>query len=569
MRRVCILIAITVLLFSLAVGASAVTGASSVGSYATVSADGSCQVTMTVTLHLEQEVSELYFPVPSNASDITLNGSRTWTTGADGVRRVDLSKLVGGALGDFTVNIHYTLSNVIQKTEAGTLELQIPLLSGFSYPVSAMTFSVTLPGAVEGTPSFSSGYHQAEIEKRMAYTVEGAAISGSFQEELKDHETLTMTLAVSEEMFPQTVAEIRNTDFVYTAIGVCAGLALLYWLLFLRTLPFWRQYCPEPPEGYTAGEMGCILNTQGIDLTMTVFSWAQLGYILIQIDRHDRVLLHKRMEMGNERSEVERHYFRKLFGKKQMVETSGYHYAQLCKIASKRAAGLQEVMRRGSGNPRIFRALVSGVGLFGGIALGSALSGGAALQDLVIVLLAAAGAVSAWLIQGWCSGLFLREKQGLWVGLGCCGAWLILGLIAQQFIMSLWIVLGLLLAGAMMAYGGRRTEWGRQMCGRILGLRHHLRTVSKAELQRICNSNPEYFYTLAPHAIALGSDKAFSKRFGNLRLPGCPWLTTGMDAHMTASEWAELMRYAASLMDARSKQLFTEKLFRLIDGFRR
>ena len=569
MRRFLILFTAVLLLVSLATGISAATEASSVGTFATVSADGSCQVTMSITLHLEQGVTEMYFPIPAGAKDVTVNGSRAWTGSADGARRVDLSKLINGIVGDFTVSIHYSLSNLVSKTEAGTLELTLPLLSGFDYPISSMSFSVTLPGAVEGTPVFSSGYHQAEIEKNMSYTVEGATISGSFLDDLKDHETLTMTLAVSDTMFPQSVVKIRDMSFVYTAIGICAGLAFLYWLFFLRTLPFWRQYCPEPPEGCTAGQMGCILYTRGIDLTMMVFSWAQLGYILIQIDRHDRVLLHKRMEMGNERSETERFWFRKLFGKKKMVETSGYHYAQLCRIAAKRPSGLQELMRPRSGNTRIFRALASGVGLFGGIALGNSLGSGAALQDFVVVLLAAAGAVSAWLIQDWSLSLLLRDKQPLWLALGCCGIWLILGLIAQAFVMSLWIVLGLLLAGLMASFGGRRTYWGRQVCGQLLGLRHYLRTVSKPELQRITRQNPDYFFALAPHAMALGSDKAFSKQFGNTRLPGCTWLTTGMDAHMTAAEWCDLMRYAASLMDARSKQLTTEKLMRLLGSLRR
>lgn len=569
MRRFSIGLLVMILLLSMAVGASAATSASNIGSFATVSADGSCQVSLNVTLHLEQGVTQIYFPLPSNASHVTVNGSRAWVSHANGTRQVNLSKLTNGMAGDFTVTIHYSLSNVVKRTEAGLLELQLPLLSGFSYPVSSMTFSVSLPGAVESAPSFSSGYHQSEIEKNMTYTMEGATISGTIHQELNDHETLTMLLPVTDAMFPQTTIEIQDTDFVYTAIGICAGLAFLYWILFLRTLPFLRQYCPEPPEGTTAGELGCILNTQGLDLTMTVFSWARMGYILIQIDRHDRVLLHKRMEMGNERSETERFYFRKLFGKKQLVETTSYHYAQLCRMAAKRPAGLAELMRPHSGNPRIFRALASGIGLFGGVALGSALGGGAALHGLVVFLVTVFGAVSAWLIQQWAFCLLLRGKQKLWIALGCCAIWLILGVITQSFTMCLWIVSGLLLAGLLTAFGGRRTSWGRQACGQLLGLRHYLRTIPVGELQRISRSNPEYFHTMAPYALASGTDKAFAKRFGPGKLPGCPWLTTGMDAHMNASDWAELMRWTADAMDARSKQLTTEKLLRLLDGFRK
>ena len=58
-------------------------------------------------------------------------------------------------------------------------------------------------------------------------------------------------------------------------------LALLYWLLTLRTLPLVSSRASTAPEGITAGELGCRLTLTGGDLTMMVFSWAQLGYLLI------------------------------------------------------------------------------------------------------------------------------------------------------------------------------------------------------------------------------------------------------------------------------------------------
>ena len=568
MRRILILAVTLLLSLSLSISASAATSVSSLGSFATVSADGSCQVTMTVTLHLEQSFSELYFPLPANASNVTVNGSRGWTDRADGVRRVNLSRLVNGAIGDVTVNLHYTMKNLVQRTDSGLLELQLPLLAGFAHPITAMNFSVTLPGAVEAAPGFSSGYHQAEIEKSMTYTVEGATISGSFDAPLKDHETLTLILNVTDTMFPQSVLEIRDNGFVTSAMLICAGVAFLYWLIFLRALPFIRQYCPEPPEGFTAGELGCILNTRGVDLTMMIFSWAQLGYVLIQIGKDDKVYIHKRMDMGNERSETERHYFRKLFSKKDIVNTSSYSYAMLCLTAGKKPAGLQEILRPRSGNVRIFRGIISGIGLFGGIALGNNLGGGA-LRDVFTILLALCGGISAWVIQDWSCGLLLRDRHKLYLAFSCCGLWLLFGLMGQCFNLCLWIIFGLLFAGLLMAFGGRRTSWGRQLCRQLLGLRHYLRTISSHELQRISQANPDYFYNLAPHAIALGADAVFAKRFGGLKLPDCPYLTADISRSMTASEWMRIMRLAADLMDARSKQIPMEKLIQFIRGLKR
>ena len=62
---------------------------------------------------------------------------------------------------------------------------------------------------------------------------------------------------------------------------------------------------------------------------MMVFTWAQLGYLLIQTDSGGKVLLHKRMDMGNERSLFENKIFALLFGSRQAVDATGYPYAKL------------------------------------------------------------------------------------------------------------------------------------------------------------------------------------------------------------------------------------------------
>lgn len=566
MRRVFGLVLAVLITVLLAVPVSGATEATACSVHATVSSDSSCQVTVTANLRLEQAQENLTFPVPKEAVNVTLNGSRVRTSSQNGVRLVDLSKVVGNATGNFSVNIHYTLNDVIHTDENGILQLQLPLLSGFVYPVEAMEFSVTLPGQFAGLPSFSSGYHQADIEKHMTYDVSGATVSGSFLQELKDRETLTMTLAVTEEMFPQSVIEMGGYDFGKTAMMVCAALALVYWLLFLRNIPIWRGKYTVPPEGYSAGEMGCVLHTQGADLNLMVLTWAQLGYVQLHRERAGRVLVRKQMDMGNERGENELRYFRKLFAKRDLVDTAGIQYAQLCLFAEKKPAGVRELIHPRSGNLQVFRGLSSGIGLFGGVTLAVALTEGAALQPLVVFLLAVAGAVSAWWIQSWARCLLLHSKGRLRLCLLTGAVWLLLGLIAGQLAVSLWIVSGLLAAGLLLAYGGRRTDLGRQLQSQVLGLRTFLRTVPKQELQRICSGNPEYFYTLMPYAIALGVGRAFARRFGKTRLPDCPYITMVSDSHLTATEWSRLMTQVVETMDARSRQMPMERLIAFVRG---
>lgn len=554
MRKILALAAVVALILALAVAVSAETGATNANFYATVSADGSCQVSLTATVHIEQAGGELTFPIPGDATGVTLNGSRVRAAKSGQFRYVDLSDILGQMTGDVSIALQYTLPDVLNDTETGALQLAVPILCGFPYGVKAMGFSVTLPGEISTRPTFSSGYHQTDIEKSMDISVSGAAISGSFLTELKDHETLTMTLDVSEDMFPRPIVDMRNTDFCTIAIGICAALALLYWLLFLRFIPSRVHQEAAPPEGYSAGQLGGILHARGFDLTGAVFSWAQLGYLHIWLDRRDRVLLEKRMDMGNERSEAERRWFRKLFSRRTTVDATGGFYTQLCVEAAKKPVGIQPLLHPHTGSPVIFRGIASGIGLFGGLFIGIGLGNGALLEGLLIVLSAFLGCVGGWYLQGWAYGLLLRDRQPLYISIGISVVWLLLGLAAKAFVPTLLTVLGFLFAGLLLAWGSRRNAQGRQTVSQTLGLRRYLCSVPKTRLQQICEIDPDYFFTLAPFALALGVSSAFARRFGKIRLSGCPYLTAGEKDRMTAGEWSLLLQHTASVMDAGSRQ---------------
>ena len=182
-----------VCLLATSVFASSVTA---MESHSTVSSDGSCQVSINATVHLDSAVDKLIFPIPGNATGITLNGSRVTAPKKDGVKNLNIKKLTGGMAGDFSLHIAYNLSEVVRYNEEGILQMQIPLLSGFAYGVEEIRFSVTLPGTTDVLPSFVSGYHQSSIEQSLAFQTDGATVSGHSLKPMKDHETLTLIMAV-------------------------------------------------------------------------------------------------------------------------------------------------------------------------------------------------------------------------------------------------------------------------------------------------------------------------------------------------------------------------------------
>ena len=566
-RKVWVFLCAVLLISSLAATVFA-TEASGMNATANVASDGSCQISLALTLRVDGATDKLYFPLPADASGIRVNGSRVTSAKEGDIQNINLSRFVKGVNGDVSVNIQYALHGLVTETEIGTLQLQLPLLSGFGYTISDMEFTVNLPGEIKSSPSFTSGYHQAAIEQHLSYTVEGNAISGNALKAMKDHETLVMTLPVEESMFSRAVVQTESAAAAWIGMGVCAGLALVYWLIFLRFLPL-RQRHTEAPEGFTAGQMGCILGCGGVDLTLTVFSWAQLGYILIQTDRRGKVLLHKRMDMGNERSEAEQRVFRNLFSGRKTLDATAGRYAELSSQLGARPAGVRELYRKHSGNPLMVRVLCAGAGMFAGGGIGAVMGNGAALQWFLIILMGALGALSGYVIPTWTdSGLF-RNKHRLFTGLGLCVVWVILGLIAKIGGLGITMAILLLILGVLFGWSGLRTDLGKVTAGQILGLRHYLRGKDKSQLSHARQMDPDYFFRMAPYAMALGVGKAFAKAMGPEKPDRCPYLSTGTNGHMYASHWMEELELTAAAMDARKQSRYVEKFLKLLQRIRK
>lgn len=559
MKKAAAVISLFLLVFGLAITAYAATGVTGGEFNATVSSDGSCLVTMEMELHLEAGESNLVFPLPSNAKSITINGKPARTTLSGSTRGVKLSSVLGSVAGDFSIRLQYTLTGTVEYNESGKLILTLPMLSGFYHPIRDVKFTITLPGDFDLRPVFSSGYYSQTIESSLDYEIMGSTISGKVIKELKDRETLVMTMEVPDTVFPQNPVKQWTMGVEEILMIVLSALAVLYWALFLRSLPFLPRRSTVPPEGYTAGELSGLLTGCGNDLTMMIFSWAQLGYILIHVGDSGRVTLHKRMEMGNERDPEEVRIFRNLFGKRRYIDGTGYHYAALCRKVAAGSDNARDLYKRSSGNPIGFRVLCALIGLLSGISLGRAIVGSALLGILLIAILAAAGGIASWLMQDWVRGLHLNDKAAMTLGLSLAGIWTLAGAMAGIWNVTLCVSAAQLLCGLASAYGGRRTALGRQTVSQFLGFRKYLKKLSPQEAQRISRSDPDYFFAMAPYALAMGVEKPFAASFKSRKLNACAYLTTGMDGHLTATEWCQIMERAVHSLDHRQKRLFLER----------
>lgn len=574
MRRLFLTLALCIALAGVVcIPASAETAATQVNLQCTVSSDGDCQVSMNVRLRLEAAYDQMAFPIPANARNVTLNGNNASTSPTSSATLVDLSKITRDYTGDISVQIGYTIPEAVkitvpETTSSGSgtstdpfLQLTIPLLCSFDYPVEFLSFTITMPSEkMTDAPYFTSIYRQISIMSDLNVEVRGSQIIGTSLVKLNDREGITMTMKVPEEMFPSVSTYVRQGNPELVPIVGFALAALLYWLLFLRCLPILPIRATIPPEGITAGELGCRLTLSGGDLTMMVFSWAQLGYLLIHLDGNGRVMLHKRMDMGNERSQFENKIFRALFGSRRVVDGTGIGYAVLSQRVATMIPNERNMYKGSSGNPKIFRGLACISQIFCGVCVAMNMSTLPVLEWMMALILGIFGAVSAWLIQAMAYRTHLRGKMPFLVGTLCILVWLGLGFLSQQIWIPLCCCLGQILMGYMAAYGGRRSELGRHDAGMVLGLRRYLKRLPRTEVGRLLTIDPDYFFNMAPHAMALGVLNPYTQVFGRRDLE-CPYLITPVHGKRTAEDWGQLMLDAADMMDTRARRMKIEKLF--------
>lgn len=574
MRRLFVTLALCIALAGvLCIPASAETAATQVNMQCTVTSDGDCRVSMNLRLRLEDAYDQMAFPIPANARSVTLNGNNASTSPTSSATLVDLSKITRDYTGDISVDIGYTIPEAVkvtlpEQTSSSSetklkpfLQLAIPLLCSFDYPVEFLSFTITMPSEnMTDTPTFTSIYRQISIMSDLNVEVRGSQIIGTSLVKLNDREGITMTMRVPEEMFPSVSTYVRQGNPELVPIVGFALAALLYWVLFLRCLPILPIRATTPPEGITAGELGCRLTLSGGDLTMMVFSWAQLGYLLIHMDGNGRVMLHKRMDMGNERSQFENKIFRALFGSRRVVDGTGIAYAVLSQRVATMIPNERNMYKGSSGNPKIFRGLACISQAFCGICVAMNMSTVPVLEWMMALILAIFGLVSAWLIQAMAYRTHLRGKMPFLVGILCILVWLGLGFLCQQIWIPLGCCAGQVLMGYMAAYGGRRSDLGRNDAGMVLGLRRYLKRLPRTEINRLLSLDPDYFFNMAPHAMALGVLNPYTQVFGRRDLE-CPYLITPVHGKRTAEDWGQLMLDAADMMDTRARRMKVEKLF--------
>ena len=512
------------LLLALTTGAAAAGTITDLRTDCLVAGNGSCQVTQTVTIEFTGIEQSLTIPLGANAKRASIAGYHAQKTVEDGYTLFQL-KDDAGFTGSRTFTVTYTLSGLVSETD-GEQTLALPLLCPkWDYPIEHFSFTVTMPKDIETVPGFSSGYYGDVIEDYMTAARQGAVLLGDLDTALKDHESLTMTLALGPRYFTGTYSG-WSANWVAAAFCILfAVLALGYWFVTLRSPRLSVSSRSLPPDSALPCDLPFLLAGAKPDFNMLLCHWASLGYLSIAVDPQGHVSLLRHMYMGNERRGLECKLFAALFARADRCDGASIHYKNTAKSAAGALARFwgRRLYERGSGNVLVMRALAA---LCSGVALLSAASfllPVLPLRWLVLVLCFVLGAAMSACIQLAAIRWYLRRVPVLALGGACAVAMLVLGNLSGTFPLMLLAAALSALTGVLTRHGGQRSRAGGRLLGQVLGFRQFLRRVTPSHLLMRLQRDPQYFYRTLPYAEAMGLGAMFARKFGDTELDPCEW----------------------------------------------
>ena len=512
------------LLLALTTGAAAAGTITDLRTDCLVAGNGSCQGTQTVTIEFTGIEQSLTIPLGANAKRASIAGYHAQKTVEDGYTLFQLKDDAGFA-GSRTFTVTYTLSGLVTETD-GEQTLNLPLLCPkWDYPIEHFSFTVTMPKDIETVPGFSSGYYGDVIEDYMTAARQGAVLLGDLDTTLKDHESLTMTLALGPRYFTGTYSG-WSANWVAAAFCILfALLALGYWFLTLRSPRLSVSSRSLPPDSALPCDLPFLLAGAKPDFNMLLCHWASLGYLSIAVDPQGHVSLLRHMYMGNERRGLECKLFAALFARADRCDGASIHYKNTAKSAAGALARFwgRRLYERGSGNVLVMRALAA---LCSGVALLSAASfllPVLPLRWLVLALCFVLGAAMSACVQLAAIRWYLRHVPVLALGGVCAVAMLVLGNLSGTFPLMLLAAALSALTGVLTRHGGQRSRAGGRLLGQVLGFRQFLRRVTPSHLLMRLQRDPQYFYRTLPYAEAMGLGAMFARKFGDTELDPCEW----------------------------------------------
>lgn len=395
----------------------------------------------------------------------------------------------------------------------------------------------------------------SESKDALSIVVTGKTISGSYNADLQPGDAITVQLSLDDNYFEF----VSNDKYGLSAMiisGIFTIIMATVFFLFGKDDPLVESVEFHAPSGMTSAEVGVIID--GIandgDVVSLILDWGRRGLINI-VDEEESLTLVKKADLEPTARSYERVMFDKLFSNGNEVDIESlsevfyttihrvekmldkYFDSNKRRLFTRRSVALQSAMTILSFIPIGVASFMLYYNYYYDLPLSFIW---VAIDAITIV---AFSSIMVYLdskryVHKWYTKTLLYVLSLILFTIPV----IILVFITVRTHTSIWFsfvcILFNIVVIVITRFMKKRTDYGNQVLGQVIGLRNFIIVAEEDRLQELVDENPYYFYDILPFAYALGLTDVWNDHFKKLTIQPCEWYSSrlyGNPYYMTNS----------------------------------
>ena len=546
-----------------------------------VNSDGTFDITETLDVTFHEKLHGIYFDIPTKyemnwdngnimkysfpVTDVkVLSGHDNEIEKYDSAIRIILGSPNRYSSIQETYKVSYKLHTKDLDLDGVQMLFYNIISGGWNCDIEYVTFNINLPESVDFDKLyFDSPAGVTQISNGpLLIDANGTTIRGSYNSTLSSGEALTIQLFLPNDYFkfPTTAVAALTVSVIGAIITFVCYFLFLKYGKDERLIPVVEF---DAPAGMTSAEVGYVIDgiCDSNDVASLIIFWAKKGCLSIE-DDGTTLTLTKLTDLPDDSRDYEFRMFSALFDNRNVVTTEQLSEKFYTHI-NKAQRNIYDYFKKGnkvytSEGIQMVLAVISGFPL----ALLAAISVFHMNFDFVEAVIAGIGiAVIVFLATGFLISLsnswytlkakpiimFVTALLSLAAFIATYVVTQVFGSVSIQFLIITTVSTVILMFVA--AQMRKRTRYGSEMMGRVLGLRTFIITAEKERLEMLLKDNPSIFYDILPFAYALSLTDIWSKHFKELEIAPCDWYNGGtVSPYLIGSSMSSSMNSLTSSM---------------------
>ena len=527
-----------------------------------VNEDNTFDITETITANFKESRHGIYRKIPMRNTIERLDGTKSKNAAKISNVSVDTT-YTKSRTGNYMVlkigNANYTITGektyVIKYTyDIGNDplkdkdELYFNLIgTEWDTTIKNITFKITMPDDFdESELGFSAGREGSSDSSNVIYSVDDNVITGEYIGYLDENEGLTVRLELEDGYFIKRFFLSKRDIIILGIIIVLTAIAII-----IRNKYGYHDYPIEtvefyPPEGMNSVELALVGKTKidNSDVTSLLIYLANKGYLKITEDEDKKkAFTITKIKEYDGNNEDERLFLNGLFEKSNSVSKMDLYnkfYITVNKIIknnNKKESRYRILEKDSLKMSKIIKVFIAIVSIL--MILSPSLDFGSNIFNYGMFVI-----ISVLLI---CNSIAVDKKNIIGktkVGIIAIIVYLMFLIIPIFSILPLMLIyknyllifLTSLVSLYILAYCNnrlnKRTEYGFNNLGKIIGFKEFLETAEKENLETMVEKNPTYFYDILPYTYVLNVSNKWIKKFESITMEPPSWYSGTSDFNM-------------------------------------